>query len=100
MPVEVTDAIMPGVVEHPPRLGPRRRRRRLAVAAAHAGVNCNVLADERFDPLSGNAVLNGIPVEVLSAESGADGGGAASRAGLSADVGAGVGAGVPARPTG
>jgi hypothetical protein len=35
------------------------------VAAAHAGANSNLLADEElFDPLSGNAVLNGIPVEV------------------------------------
>ena len=66
------------------------------MAAAHAGANANVLADELLlDAVSGNAVLNGIPVEVLSAESGADGGGA-RRAGLSADVGAGV----PARPTG
>ena len=66
MPVEVTDAIMPGVVEHPARLGPRRRRRRACASPrAHAGVNTNVLADEQLvDPLSGNAVLNGIPVEL------------------------------------
>jgi hypothetical protein len=38
---------------------------RLSVASANAGVNSNVLADdELFDPLSGNAVLNGIPVTV------------------------------------
>ena len=36
-----------------------------AVAAAHAGVNGNVLTDDGpIDPLSGNAVLNGIPVTV------------------------------------
>jgi hypothetical protein len=41
---------------------------RLAVARDHAGVNSNVLADEAlFDPLSGNAVLNGIPVQVARA---------------------------------
>jgi hypothetical protein len=35
------------------------------VAASHAGVNSNVLVDESMvEPLSGNAVLNGIPVEV------------------------------------
>jgi hypothetical protein len=35
------------------------------VAREHAGVNSNVLADGAlFDVLSGNAVLNGIPVEV------------------------------------
>jgi len=39
---------------------------RLAVASGRApGVNSNVLADhEAIDPLSGNAVLNGIPVVV------------------------------------
>jgi hypothetical protein len=37
----------------------------MGVASAHAGVNSNVLADEaQVEPLSGNAVLNGIPVEV------------------------------------
>jgi hypothetical protein len=37
----------------------------MAVAEAHAGTNSNILADEDLlDPLSGNAVLNGIPVEV------------------------------------
>jgi hypothetical protein len=41
---------------------------RLGVASAHAGVNSNVLADESMvEPLSGNAVLNGIPVEVSAA---------------------------------
>jgi 4-hydroxy-3-methylbut-2-enyl diphosphate reductase IspH len=40
----------------------------LSVAARHAGVNSNVLADEaEIDPLSGNAVLNGIPVSVVAA---------------------------------
>jgi hypothetical protein len=35
------------------------------VAARHAGVNSNLLAEDgRFDPLSGTAVLNGIPVTV------------------------------------
>jgi len=37
----------------------------MGVAAAHPGSNSNLLADEsQVDPLSGNAVLNGIPVEV------------------------------------
>ena len=35
------------------------------VASAHPGTNSNVLADETLvDALSGNAVLNGIPVEL------------------------------------
>jgi anaerobic selenocysteine-containing dehydrogenase len=67
-PVEVTDAIMPGVVSIPHGWGHDGHGVRLRVAAAHAGVNSNVLADERqVDPLSGNAVLNGIPVEVAPA---------------------------------
>ena len=37
----------------------------MATAAAHPGVNSNFLADETgVDAPSGNAVLNGIPVEV------------------------------------
>ena len=40
---------------------------RLRVAAEHAGVNSNVLSDDRaIDPLSGTSVLNGIPVEVVA----------------------------------
>jgi hypothetical protein len=37
----------------------------LDVARAHAGTNSNVLTDEQLvEPLTGTAVLNGIPVEV------------------------------------
>jgi anaerobic selenocysteine-containing dehydrogenase len=67
-PVEVTDAIMPGVVSIPHGWGHSAPGVRMQVAAEHAGVNSNVLADEsQVDPLSGNAVLNGIPVEVRAA---------------------------------
>jgi len=38
------------------------------VAQAHAGVSINDLVDDqRLDVLTGNAVLNGTPVEVRSA---------------------------------
>jgi len=41
---------------------------RLGVAREVAGVNSNLLTDEeQMDPLSGNAVLNGIPVTVAPA---------------------------------
>ena len=64
-PVEVTDAIMPGVVSLPHGWGHDQPDVAMQVARAHAGVNSNILADESaFDPLSGNAVLNGIPVTV------------------------------------
>jgi hypothetical protein len=36
----------------------------MQVAAAYAGVNVNFLSDGSIDPVSGNAVLNGIPVTV------------------------------------
>jgi anaerobic selenocysteine-containing dehydrogenase len=63
--VEVTDTILPGVVSLPHGWGHDRPGARLGVAGRHAGVNSNVLAEEgRFDPLSGTAVLNGIPVTV------------------------------------
>jgi anaerobic selenocysteine-containing dehydrogenase len=64
-PVEVTDAIMPGVVSIPHGWGHDAPGVRMGVASKHAGVNSNVLADEtQVDPVSGNAVLNGIPVEI------------------------------------
>lgn len=67
-PVEVTDAIMPGVVSLPHGWGHDAPGTRLGVAARHPGVNSNRLADEsRVDPLSGNAVLSGIPVTVSPA---------------------------------
>jgi anaerobic selenocysteine-containing dehydrogenase len=63
VPVEITDAVRPGVVSMPHGWGHNRRGSRITVAAAHAGANSNVLApSDLFDPLSGNAVLNGIPV--------------------------------------
>ena len=64
-PVEVTDAIMPGVVSIPHGWGHDAPGVRMAVASAHAGVNSNELSDElEVEPLSGNAILSGIPVEV------------------------------------
>jgi anaerobic selenocysteine-containing dehydrogenase len=66
--VEVTDAVMPGVVSLPHGWGHDLPGVRMSIAEAHAGVNSNTLGDELlFDVLSGNAVLNGIPVEVLPA---------------------------------
>ncbi|MCY1144976.1 molybdopterin oxidoreductase family protein [Actinoplanes sp. Pm04-4] len=63
--VEVTYAVMPGVVSLPHGWGHDVPGTRQTVAAAHPGVNSNVLTDESvIDPLSGNSVLNGIPVEI------------------------------------
>ncbi len=64
-PVEVSDEMMPGVVSVPHGWGHDADEARMRVAAAHAGVNSNLAADEsRVDAPSGNAVLNGIPVEL------------------------------------
>jgi anaerobic selenocysteine-containing dehydrogenase len=70
-PVETTEDIMPGVVSIPHGWGHDAAGVRMSVASAHAGVNSNLLADEsQVEPLSGNAVLNGIPVEVRAASDG------------------------------
>ncbi len=67
-PVVVSDEIMPGVVSLPHGFGHDAPGARLRVAREHAGVNSNLLTDEaRIDALSGNGVLNGIPVEVSAA---------------------------------
>jgi anaerobic selenocysteine-containing dehydrogenase len=67
-PVEVTDAIRPGVVSLPHGWGHDLPATQLRVAAERAGVNSNVLTDhDAMDPLSGTAVLNGIPVTVVPA---------------------------------
>ncbi|WP_430790675.1 molybdopterin oxidoreductase family protein [Actinoplanes sp. G11-F43] len=66
--VEVTDTVMPGVASLPHGWGHDLPGVRLSVAAATPGVNSNVLTDELvIDPLSGNSVLNGIPVEIRPA---------------------------------
>jgi anaerobic selenocysteine-containing dehydrogenase len=70
-PVEITDAIRPRVVSLPHGWGHSMPGTRQSVAREHAGVNSNVLTDhEAIDPLSGNAVLNGIPVELAAVADG------------------------------
>ena len=59
---------MPGVVSIPYGWGHGLSGTRQTVAAAHPGVNVNLLTDaSAVDPLSGTAVLNGIPVEITPA---------------------------------
>ncbi|WP_330233915.1 molybdopterin-dependent oxidoreductase [Nocardia sp. NBC_00508] len=61
VPLEPTDAIMPGVVSLPHGWGHIDSAQ--TVARAHAGVNANVLTDDSVvDVPSGNAVFNGVPV--------------------------------------
>jgi anaerobic selenocysteine-containing dehydrogenase len=68
VPVEVSDEMMPGVVSLPHGWGHDKAGTRLSVAREHAGVNNNLLAPGHFvDEISGNAAVNGIPVEVVPA---------------------------------
>lgn len=71
IPVEVSDTVMPGVVSIPHGWGHSQPGMRMSVAADNAGVNSNILTDEQvIEPLSGNAVLSGIPVTIAPAPDG------------------------------
>lgn len=62
---EVTDSVREKVVSLPHGWGHSVRGTQMRVAGEFAGINSNVLTDEReMDPLSGTAVLNAIPVTV------------------------------------
>ena len=66
-PVEVTDAIRRGVVSLPHGWGHDRGGTGQELAASQPGVNVNQLNDgNHLDPLSGTAVLNGIPVDIAA----------------------------------
>ncbi len=63
--VEISDEMMPGVVSLPHGWGHDQPGTEMEVAAANPGANLNALMDEnRRDPLSGNAVLSGMEVEM------------------------------------
>ena len=63
VPVEVTDAVRPGVVSLPHGWGHDRDGVRLRLAREHAGASANDVTSERFlDTLSGNAAFNGVSV--------------------------------------
>jgi hypothetical protein len=68
-PIELSDDLMPGVVSLPHGWGHDVADTRLSVAKAHAGVNTNLLTDDRaYDVASGTAVLFGTPVRVEPVE--------------------------------
>jgi anaerobic selenocysteine-containing dehydrogenase len=68
VPVEVSEEMMPGVVCLPHGWGHDKPGARLAVASRHAGVCNNAIAPGDFvDAISGNAAVNGIPVELAPA---------------------------------
>ncbi len=66
--VEVTDDMMPGTISIPHGWGHGLPGVAMGVAQVHAGVSINDLTDETaLDPLSGNAALSGISVDVRPA---------------------------------
>ena len=68
-PIEPMPGMRRGVVSLPHGWGHDRADTRLGVAAGQPGVNVNQLNDgSRLDPLSGTAVLNGIPVDIAPAD--------------------------------
>jgi anaerobic selenocysteine-containing dehydrogenase len=63
--VEASNDLMPGVISLPHGFGHHRQGVKLQIAVLHAGVSANDLTDDYLlDVVSGNAVLNGVPVEV------------------------------------
>lgn len=66
--VAASETMMPGVVSLPHGFGHDRTGTRLSIAEAHAGASNNDLTDtDLLDSISGNAALNGVPVEVTLA---------------------------------
>ncbi|MGP5336660.1 molybdopterin oxidoreductase family protein [Psychrobacter maritimus] len=62
---EVTDELMPRVVSIPHGWGHGRKGVKQKIAQAHAGVSVNDLTDNTLiDQLSGNAAVNGVPVQL------------------------------------
>ena len=65
--IELTDAVMPGVVSLPHGWGHGRPGVQLRVAAAHPGVSLNDLTDDQaVDTLLGTAAFSGTPVHVTA----------------------------------
>ncbi|MEP1446969.1 MAG: molybdopterin-dependent oxidoreductase [Paraglaciecola sp.] len=68
LPAEITDKIMPGVISIPHGWGHNKKGSQWKTAEQHPGVSVNDLTDEMvLDELSGNAVLNGVPVSISDA---------------------------------
>ncbi|HEU0035578.1 MAG TPA: molybdopterin-dependent oxidoreductase [Kofleriaceae bacterium] len=65
--VAITDEVMPGVVSVPHGWGHDQPDTRMAIARERPGANLNALFDPALrDPLSGNAVLSGVPIEITA----------------------------------
>ncbi len=66
--VKASDEVMRGVVSIPHGWGHQREGVKLGIASQQPGVSVNDLTDDRFfDASTGNAALNGVPVDVKAA---------------------------------
>lgn len=71
VPVEVTDAVMRGVVSLPHGWGHDRAGVQMRVASSRPGASVNDVTDETFvDALSGTSSFSGVPVEVVAIDVG------------------------------
>jgi anaerobic selenocysteine-containing dehydrogenase len=69
VPVELTEAVMPGVISLPHGYGHCVPGIQLPVAALHAGASFNDLTDPaEIDPISGTAVFSGVSVRLERCE--------------------------------
>jgi anaerobic selenocysteine-containing dehydrogenase len=67
VPVQVTEAVMEGVVSLPHGWGHDKKGAQLRVAATRPGASVNDVTDDAFvDALSGASALSGVPVEVAT----------------------------------
>jgi anaerobic selenocysteine-containing dehydrogenase len=66
--LEITDDIAPGVVSLPHGFGHAAAAGTMRVAGALPGANVNAVTDEeRLEPITGSAILSGVPVHVEAA---------------------------------
>jgi anaerobic selenocysteine-containing dehydrogenase len=74
--LEITADVMPGIVSLPHGFGHADAAATMRVAGAVPGPNVNVVTDEYLlDPITGTAILNGVPVTVQAAASAVSTGG-------------------------
>jgi anaerobic selenocysteine-containing dehydrogenase len=65
LPLEISDAMMPGVISIPHGFGHNRSGIRMALAQEKPGASLNDITDEmRLDTISGNAAFSGVPVRI------------------------------------
>jgi anaerobic selenocysteine-containing dehydrogenase len=69
--LEMTKDILPGVVSLPHGFGHAAAAGTMRIAGALAGVNVNAITDDLLvEPLTGTAILNGVPVTVEALDAG------------------------------